>query len=135
MGEKIQAIRAELKLKSETVAPLVKLGQFENINEGIIAMFYRNEENKEFNTYNGWKENGYQVKKGSKAFHIWSRPLDVLQKEKNPEAVTDEEQGRYFPVAFIFSNAQVRKIEPTDEDNTGGKVVPIRSRNGKEKAA
>ncbi len=134
MGEKIQAIRAELKLKSEAVAPLVKLGQYENINEGIIEMFYRNTENREFNTYNGWKEAGYQVKKGSKAFHIWSRPLDVLEKEKNPEAVTDEEQGRYFPVAFIFSNAQVRKIEPSDENNTGGKVVKMRS-NGKTKAA
>jgi hypothetical protein len=130
MGTRIQEIREDLKAKSAQVAAAVKLGQFDSINEAIIAVFYRGNEHESFNTYMGWRAEGFQVKRGSKAFHIWSRPLDVLKPDENE---TDEERSRYYPVAFIFSNAQVEPI--TEGSNDSGKVVAMKPRNHGQKSA
>jgi len=94
---------------SITVRPLVDGGQFDNVNNAVIETFYRKEGNTEFNTYKQWKEKGYQVKKGERAFFVWAKPLAALQAEKGEEP--PEENGKYFPLCFLFSNRQVEPIK------------------------
>ncbi|HUI32020.1 MAG TPA: hypothetical protein VLY84_00255 [Dysgonamonadaceae bacterium] len=75
------------------------------INDIIIKYFYKDAKNTEFHTFKGWLKNGHAVKKGEKAFLIWGRPKGVQDKEQGKD--TDKETTDFFPISFLFSNAQV----------------------------
>mgnify|MGYP003527946290 FL=1 len=104
----IQIKRRVLSELSATLMPLVEAGEYANVNEGLIDM-YKNEKHQEFKTYNQWKNEGFNVRKGEKAFNIWAKPLEAQKPEENatPE---DESSRKFFPLCFLFSNAQVTKI-------------------------
>lgn len=80
------------------------------VNNIIIEHIYKDEKNQEFKTFKGWLKDSKCVKKGETAFLIWGRPKAVQEKEKNPKAETTEEENNFFPISFIFSNAQVKTI-------------------------
>lgn len=100
--------REALKVLSAEVAPLVERGDYETINAALINEIYTDEENTEFKTFSQWVKDGYQVKKGSKAFLVWARPN---QKQKPEEEATPENEDgtKFFPLCYLFSNAQVTK--------------------------
>lgn len=74
------------------------------INEVLIAL-YQSECHATFKTFQQWKAEGKQVKKGAKAFVIWGKP--VTRQDEASEDDAAKEQGSYFPIAHIFSNHQV----------------------------
>lgn len=81
-----------------------------NVNDVILKHFYTNAEHQEFNTFKGWIEKGFKVKKGSKAFFIWSKPKTVTKKiESDNEKEKDE--FKMFGIAHLFSNAQIEPLE------------------------
>lgn len=66
-------------------------------------------------TYNGWKELGYQVKKGEHAkaqFPIWKYSGKKGEEAKNEEANGEEESGGkcWMRKAFWFTFEQVEKV-------------------------
>lgn len=111
----IEEKRNYLRQISKSVTDLVTAGEFENINEAVIATFYKDETHTNFKTFNQWKADGYSIKKGSKAFIVWGKPKRVQDSEqataKGQEPQTDDEGRDFFPIAFLFSNAQVEKRE------------------------
>lgn len=78
------------------------------VNEILIEEFYTNEENTIFKTLREWSKEGYKVKKGEKAFLIWGKPRAINKKEAQ-QPKEDEEKEDFYPICFIFSNAQVVK--------------------------
>lgn len=102
------AKRKELIALSKAVKLLVKEGQFDSVNEGLLEIYSDGEET-EFNTFHQWKEKGYSIMKGSKAFLVWGKPRQVAVAEpQTPE----EEEYKYWPVCYLFSENQVeRKAE------------------------
>ena len=80
------------------------------LNQIIINYFYKSEKHQEFHTFKGWLKEGSSVKKGEKAFLVWGRPKAVQDKDKNPKAENDEDSD-FFPVSYIFSNAQVQPLK------------------------
>ena len=66
---------------------------------------YRNTMYNEFLTFKGWKEKGFKVKKGEKAFLVWGK-----KRKKEVEENEEAKEFSFFPLAFIFSNAQVEQI-------------------------
>jgi len=96
--------RAILSFLTDKIRPLVKEGKFQTVNEGIIKVFYTRGEHQTFKSFNGWKEEGKKIKKGSRGFAVWSRPKKVTRKE----AGKPDEQREYFNLAYLFSNAQVQ---------------------------
>jgi hypothetical protein len=100
----INAKRQALSELSRQVAPLVKMEQYGNINEALIAC-YQTEEHKYFKTLRQWNREGMQVKKGSEAFLLWSRPKTQYKKAEG--IPTQEEDYSFFPLCFLFSNSQV----------------------------
>jgi hypothetical protein len=76
------------------------------VNEILINEFYTDESNQDFKTLNQWSKEGYKVKKGSKAFLVWGRPKAKQTEEPKAE---DEEEDEFFPLCYLFSNAQVEK--------------------------
>lgn len=104
--------REMLKILSEEVTDLVEAGTFNSINDAILETLYKNGVHREFKSYREWQRMGFQVRKGEKAFLLWARPKDIeLQKEEAQEPSI----VKYFPLAYVFSNAQV---EPQEEPNT-----------------
>jgi len=96
--------RAMLSELSRQVAPLVEMGEFDRINAAIIAT-YTNETHQEFKQFHQWKKLGYQIKKGSEAFTVWGRPRTKYKVQN--EVQTDEKDYTFYPLCFLFSNAQV----------------------------
>ncbi len=92
--------RIKLKHLSKTVKPLIESGEFDSVNEALIAT-YENEFNNEFHTFHHWKKLGKKILKGSEAFLIWGSPRKVVQQE-------EEDEYKYWPVCYLFSDAQVQ---------------------------
>ena len=107
--------RSLLVSLSKAVEPLVEMGKYDKINDAIINEFYKDGENLEFNTFKGWKEKNLIVKKGSKGFSIWSKPIKGKKKESDEE-ITDENGRKFFGMAYLFSNAQVEPLNVETND-------------------
>lgn len=78
------------------------------VNE-LLKRYYDKQEGRtlELNTYDQWKAEGLQVKKGAVSFMIWGKPL----KEQRPEA-EEAKDGEldpmedFFPVCHLFDRSQ-----------------------------
>ena len=68
----------------------------------------------EFNTFAQWKELGYTILKGSKAFVIWGQPRTGNENKEETDTKRGEgedDEYSFFPVCYLFSDKQVRKVE------------------------
>ena len=98
---------------SQGIRQLVKEGAFDTVNEGLREMYTEeNPEIEEFNTFNQWKEEGFTIKKGSKAFLFWGQPRKANQ---TPEGSDEPEEYKYWPICYLFSNEQVFKKGEAEE--------------------
>ena len=95
--------RQELKAISKVAKMLVKEGAFDTVNEAIIETVYRKDGNDIFKKFNEWKQAGKKIKKGSKGFPVWARPKE-MKKDEHPDL---EDDFSFFPICYLFSNAQV----------------------------
>ncbi|MDD5507039.1 MAG: hypothetical protein PHD25_01760 [Bacteroidales bacterium] len=99
--ENITAIasqRAALKVRTQSLKDQVASGQFQSVNAALLAS-YASKKHTTFNTYEGWVKAGKVVKKNSRPFLVWGRPVERT-----------DEYGKtysYFPVRYLYSNAQV----------------------------
>ena len=109
----IQEKRDFLKKLSAAVAPMIQAGEFDTTNQAVMHTFYIDSQHTTFKTFNEWKKDGYSIKKGSKAFLVWGKPAGVQDAEKAAEKGRDEEptddEREFYPIAFLFSNAQVER--------------------------
>jgi hypothetical protein len=81
-----------------------------SVNAQLMQMYIRATSQTDFRTFLQWKEAGFKVKKGEKAFGLWSRPLADLKTQKNPDAVPyEDDYSRHF-VCNVFHRGQVEKI-------------------------
>lgn len=103
----------------------------------VIDTVYKDKKNVEFKSYREWKKEGYQVRKGEKAFLLWGRPKEhQIDEDKNKTEITnkepmDENHDPYFPVAYVFSNAQVDLREHQlehEEEKTMSELSSIRTK-------
>ena len=94
----IAAQRATLKVLTQSLRPKVTSGEFKTINDALLAS-YATAKHTTFNTYEGWAKAGKVVKKNSKPFLVWGAPVE--------KPGSDGEPYTYFPVRYLYSNAQV----------------------------
>ena len=82
------------------------------VNQLLFDFCYNPDKSLEFNTFNQWKDKGFRVKKGEKAFLIWARPVGSKKDNENnePAKISDNEDDySFFPLCYVFSNKQVEK--------------------------
>lgn len=120
----IDEARERLKLLSLEVKDLVEDGTFFTINDAIVETLYKDDTHREFKSYRQWKKEGNQVRKGEKAFLLWARPKQIQKPIENGTTAEDlEEMIKYFPIAYLFSNAQIDPAtdseEASEHDNSG----------------
>lgn len=83
-----------------------------NINSILIDDFYTDSQNQTFNTFNEWLNQGFKVKKGEKAFLVWGRKRKNNQDQESKEPKTEDEKVfSFYPLCYLFSNAQVEPIK------------------------
>lgn len=109
--QNIEEKRTLLKQLSETAKMMMELNPDvgQGVNDVILNTMYKNEQHQEFSTFKGWKEKGFMVTKGSKAFFIWSAPRKVTKKNEEKESGKDE--YKMYGIAHLFSNAQVEPLK------------------------
>jgi len=111
--------QAKRKYKFAPKSVKNKLGDSAKVND--LLKFFIYGKDTEFNTYQGWKKNGRQVKKGEKAFLFWGRPLDLdaddpkhvqNQAPENKHTEDDEESGNaFYPLSFLFAKEQTMEVK------------------------
>ena len=100
-----------LKELSKGAKAIVKMTEgAQTVNE-ILLEWYTNEEHSEFNGFWQWKKLGYKVKKGEKAFFIWSKKRKAKEKHEDKE----DEEYSFYSLAYLFSNAQVEPLKKKDD--------------------
>lgn len=122
---KAQEARETLKALSQEVYDLVEAGTFSTVNDAIMETLYKNGTHREFKSYRQWRKEGFQVRKGEKAFLLWARPKDI---EHMQEEAQEGEAAKFFPIAHLFSNAQVEPIqqaEPETEQPAKPELEPL----------
>lgn len=77
------------------------------VNDVLIQM-YKTEEHQEFENFWQWKQKGFKVKKGEKAFFVWSKKRTGTEKAQNES--DDNKEFKFFSIAYLFSNAQVEPL-------------------------
>lgn len=83
------------------------------INDLLMKLIYNPDNEFTFNSFFGWKQEGYTVKKGVKAFLLWGQP--TKRTRTNPNGTTteptpeQEDQQPFFPLAYVFRSDQVLK--------------------------
>lgn len=143
LSRKAKATREEMIAKAQTELQAFAAASL-TINEILLAMYQAQTGCKEFNTFLGWKEAGFKVKKGSEAFRIWGAPRVIKSGEPlpsdAPEGTTSDDGtgSEFWPTCCLFSDQQV---EPIDGDKAPQKphsepalVVPVITATPTEKA-
>lgn len=104
MTSEMQAKREQLKALSKVAKMLVSSGACGTINEALIDI-YRNDGHEEIHSFKKWIERGFCVRRGEKALLLWGEPRKGGKQEK--EAEGEEDEFKFFPLAYVFSNKQV----------------------------
>lgn len=107
--------RDELISLSVKIRPYVKINVFKSINEGVRSFYRSLYPSETFDTFAGWRANGYKVKKGSHGLPIWASPRNGVDWEKVPADSTIKEGDNgelyeFFPICYLFSSEQVEPI-------------------------
>ena len=83
----------------------------------IIAEWYRKESGATvFKTFAQWKTDGFNIKKGSKAFILCSRKRTATKGEETTSDNTGASENKgisyeFFPISYLFSDLQVEKTQ------------------------
>jgi hypothetical protein len=86
------------------------------VNDLLIEMYAKQLgcSKSDLNTFFGWKEKGFRVKKGEKGYAIWSRPKDIIREEKTGQPAEDE--TKFFGLSYMFHRGQVETITQSAEE-------------------
>lgn len=109
--------RAELSALSMQVRPLVKAGQFDNVNAALLYLYEQQTGATEWHTYQDWKTRGRYVQKGEKAFLVWATPRHHKAEAAAGDLAalaamsgTEPEGKAWFPICNLFHAGQTHAI-------------------------
>ena len=116
--EQLKAISAELQAQRDLMQ-VMGVEDLPTINEMLHDYYAKKSTITELNTFDQWKDKGYQVRRGEKAFLFWGKPRSKQKQEEQPaEEQTEQEQpaeqnakkDEYFPICYLFDISQCRKL-------------------------
>ena len=103
----IQEKRIILKQLSDPLKDLVKIGQFDTINDGLKAV-YAQSGHVVLKTMKQWNKEGKRVIKGQHALCLWGQPKKREQTESEAEKEATDPRD-FYPLCYVFSNLQVNE--------------------------
>ena len=115
-SKKARDLREE-KVRTATNAKDAEQWASRTIND-IVLMWYKEESGaNEFNSFYQWKQKGFSVKKGEKAYLLWAKRRNATAKiEVKENEDPQEEDYMFYPLAYLFSDQQVEIIQEKEAD-------------------
>ena len=114
----LRAISADFQAQRD-IMQLMGAEYIPTINEMLHAYYAKQNNITELNTFDQWKEKGYQVRKGEKAYLFWGKPR-AKYAVLTEEPTTEDEQGEptettaraneYYPICYLFDISQCHKV-------------------------
>jgi hypothetical protein len=97
--------RDKLKMLSAPLRVLLKEGAIDSIN-AALAELYESQGHHNLKTLYSWNKEGRRVKKGEHALLLWARPKEITIKKAKENGATEDELLNFFPICYVFSEAQ-----------------------------
>ena len=118
--EWLRAISADFQAQRDLME-LTGAEYIPTINEMLHAYYAKQADITELNTFDQWKEKGYQVRRGEKAYLFWGKPKSRQQQPTEPTDEEESEQAQqvepqtakkddYYPLCYLFDISQCHKI-------------------------
>jgi len=117
--EWLRGISADFQAQQK-IMELTGADYIPSINEMLRAYYEKQANITELNTFDQWKEKGYQVRRGEKAFLFWGKPKSRQQQPTEPNEDESEQaqqvepltarQNDYFPLCYLFDISQCHKM-------------------------
>lgn len=117
VSEKTKAARKDLVERSqlakiEIEANVLTGGPVLTVNEMLVKHYMEETRAINFHTFKEWKEKGFNVKKGSTAFRVWSKPRKAKNEQeannvKTGEKETIENAYKFWGMCCLFNENQV----------------------------
>ena len=117
--EWLRGISAEFQAQQK-IMEMTGAEYIPTINEMLRAYYEKQANITELNTFDQWKEKGYQVRRGEKAFLFWGKPKSRQQQPTEPSEDESEQaqqvepltarQNDYFPLCYLFDISQCHKM-------------------------
>jgi hypothetical protein len=99
------------------------------VNDLIMLFAYNPDKKHTFNTFMGWKSQGYTIIKGSKAYILWGQPINKTRVNKSTGEIKqgsdDDSEAPFFPIAYLFRDDQISKPEPRQPRAEKAKPLPL----------
>jgi len=123
--EWLRGISAEFQAQQK-IMEMTGADYIPSINEMLRAYYEKQNNITELNTFDQWKEKGYQVKRGEKAFLFWGKPKRKETKSLTDDAVkagvtiedateeqiiTTKSDKDFYPICYLFDISQCRQIQ------------------------
>lgn len=120
--EWLKAISADFQAQQK-IMEMTGADYIPTINEMLRAYYEKQNNITELNTFDQWKEKGYQVRRGEKAYLFWGKPKSRQQQPTAQAEPSEDEQGEqaqqvepltakqndYFPLCYLFDISQCHK--------------------------
>lgn len=113
--EWLRAISAQLQAQRDLMA-MTGMTDVPTINDMLRAYYAKQNNVTELNTFDQWKEKGYQVRRGAKAFLFWGKPQAKPQPQteqgEDGQAEQPEQTAKkneFYPVCYLFDISQCHK--------------------------
>ena len=117
--EWLRAISADFQAQQK-IMEMTGADYIPTINEMLRAYYAKQANITELNTFDQWKEKGYQVRRGEKAFLFWGKPKSRQQQPTEPSEDESEQaqqvepltarQNDYYPLCYLFDISQCHKM-------------------------
>ena len=118
----LRAISADFQAQRELME-MTGAEYIPTINEMLHAYYAKQNNITELNTFDQWKEKGYQVRRGEKAFLFWGKPKSRQQQPTEPTEQDEQgeqaqkvepltaKQNDYYPLCYLFDISQCHKAQ------------------------
>ena len=114
----LRAISADFQAQRD-IMQLMGADYIPTINEMLHAYYAKQNNITELNTFDQWKEKGYQVRKGEKAYLFWGKPrakqvkpTEPTEQEEEPTEQAEQTTAKkddYYPICYLFDISQCHK--------------------------
>ena len=79
------------------------------VNTCILELFYPDINREDLNTFNGWIEQGFAVRKGETSINLWGKPRKAKQDDSDDEY-------KFWPLVYLFHRSQVEPLKQRETE-------------------
>ena len=129
--EWLRGISAEFQAQRE-IMEMTGADYIPTINEMLRAYYAKQANITELNTFDQWKEKGYQVRRGEKAFLFWGKPKRNKASRRSRLNRSPQRQMSFTPFVIFLTSANATRRKHNKQAKQGsGAIRPCKAQTNK----